>query len=232
MRRNGGAYSTTLCFGALMSCKLQMLHTAKDYPCVQETDPLRFYYFPVIGGYYRKRVEMCLDLLPGGGSILEIGFGSGVSFLNLAKMYSEIAGIDLESNCEAVAACFAARGITTSLINGSAVRLPYPDNSFDSVLLISILEHLTSAELDKACSEIYRITRKGGVMVYGAPVERPLMRMAFRVLGYDIRKHHFSTERDIEFAVAKYMRRILKKQFKPMYGLVGAVYEACLWRKE
>jgi ubiquinone/menaquinone biosynthesis C-methylase UbiE len=156
-----------------------------------------------------------------------VGFGSGVTFPNLATAYREIHGLDLTADVAAVAAMFAARGITTDLRNGSVLAMPYPDGHFDAVLLISILEHLRPAELPAAFAEIARVLRPGGRVVYGVPVERQLMVLAFRLLGYDIREHHFSTEDDVASAVATVgtlsaVRRV------PMYaGLraIGPVYE-------
>ena len=128
---------------------LQMLPKSADYAAANDNDPLRFYYWPVLGKLYRRRVELCLELLPGGERVLEVGFGSGVSFLNLSGLYREIYGLDLEADCQGVSACFAARGVTAQLINGSVLELPYPDNFFDSVLLISILEHLRPEDAEQ-----------------------------------------------------------------------------------
>ena len=44
---------------------------------------------------YRKRVELCLSQCNGGEKILEIGFGTGLTFINLNSMYKEIHGLDL-----------------------------------------------------------------------------------------------------------------------------------------
>jgi ubiquinone/menaquinone biosynthesis C-methylase UbiE len=71
--------------------------------------------------------------------------------------------------------------------------MPYEDNQFDTVLLISIPERLKAYELEQVFSDIKRVLKPGGQVVYGAPVERPFMVFMFRILGYDIRDHHFST---------------------------------------
>src|SRR5262249_40303023 len=76
---------------------LQMLPKSADYASANDNDPLRFYYWRVLGKLYRRRVELCLELLPGGERVLEVGFGSGVSFLNLSGLYREIYGLDLEA---------------------------------------------------------------------------------------------------------------------------------------
>ena len=45
------------------------------YIGVDRKDPIRFYRLPVIGRLYQRRIELCLEQLSGGDSILEIGFG-------------------------------------------------------------------------------------------------------------------------------------------------------------
>jgi ubiquinone/menaquinone biosynthesis C-methylase UbiE len=191
-----------------------------------DSDPVRFYYWPVLGRLYRRRVELCLSLCNPGRRVLEVGFGSGITFLNLSQLYDEIWGIDLTADAEGVASIYAKRGIRTFLTKGSILETPYESDYFDTVLAISILEHLSSIELCKAVNEISRILKPGGQLIYGVPVHRPLMSLGFRVLGYDISKHHLSTEKDVEEAVASVMT---KEKVIPLYagaGLLGRVYES------
>jgi len=191
-----------------------------------DSDPVRFYYWPLLGRLYRERTELCLSLCNPGRRVLEVGFGSGVTFLNLNEFYDEIYGIDLTADAEGVASMYAKRGIRTFLTKGSIVETPYEPDYFDTVLLISILEHLSNIDLYKAVNEINRILKPGGQLVYGVPVHRPLTSLAFKVLGCDISKHHLSTDKDVEEAVASVMT---KEKVIPFYagaGLVGRVYEA------
>ena len=76
------------------------LLACQRYTSVMPTDPIRFYYYPIIGRLYRKRVEMCLGELSGGEKILEVGYGSGLTFLNLTQRYREIHGIDLDADSD------------------------------------------------------------------------------------------------------------------------------------
>jgi hypothetical protein len=55
---------------------------------------------------YQQRIELCLEELHGGQSKLEIGNGSGVSFLNLNKLYQEIYGLDLPADSQLIAGFF------------------------------------------------------------------------------------------------------------------------------
>ena len=166
---------------------------------------------------------MCLTQLKEGERVLEIGFGSGVTFLNLVDKYKEIHGIDLDADVGAVSEMFSKLGISTFLKNGNVCQMPYPDNYFDSVLLISILEHLKPNVQESVFKEIRRVTRKGGQVVYGSPVDRKFMNLIFRILGYDITKLHFSTEKDICCAAEKTLKKV--KVLKMKLPVVGSIYE-------
>jgi ubiquinone/menaquinone biosynthesis C-methylase UbiE len=174
---------------------------------------------------YRRRVEMALGECSGGERVLEAGFGTGLAFPNLHDVYKEIHGLDLTADIEAVKSVFEPMGIPLFLREGDVLNMPYEDNYFDTVLLISILEHLKPDELTRAFREITRVLKPGGQMVYGTPVERPFMVFMFRVLGADIREHHFSTEKEIAAAARKVFSKGHVLQMKSTPPIFGAVYE-------
>jgi ubiquinone/menaquinone biosynthesis C-methylase UbiE len=207
------------------------LMSASFYQGVNSDDPIRFYYYPIFGRMYRHRVELCLYECNEGEKVLEIGFGTGIAFLNLAEKYKEIHGIDLTADINKVSFAFQQIGLTTHLKNGDILDLPYPDNTFDTVLLISILEHLQPEEQERAFSEISRVLKADGQVVYGVPVERPFMVIMFKLLGYDIRKAHFSTEKNISSTAIKIMKkeRIVQMRSEPPW--FGVVYEIGHFRK-
>lgn len=196
-----------------------------EYVGINRDDPIRFYNLPIFGSLYRKRVELCLNELNGGQRILEIGFGSGVTFFNLHDLYTEIYGLDLTAAAGEVEEFFRKRGIETHLANGNVASMPFEDNYFDAVLLISILEHLQQNDQERVFMEISRVLTPGGRVVYGVPVERPLMTMSFRLLGYDIHKHHFSSERDVYQAAARQFQLVRINGLRGFFGLTGEIYQ-------
>lgn len=204
--------------------KLRMLKR-EEYLVLSESDPLIFYYLPFFGSLYRRRVELALNECPGGERILEIGYGSGLTFLNLAERYKEIHGLELFSNPQQVEEMWKKHGVETDLKQGDLLSLPYESGYFDTVLLISTLEHLKPTDQPTAMAEFQRVLKPGGHLVYGVPIERPLMQAAFRMLGYDIREHHFSTEKDVATAASKYFKQIRLRQLKSPIPLTGAIYE-------
>lgn len=195
------------------------------YRGVNDCDPIRYYYWPVFGSMYRKRVELALEQCTGGMRVLEIGFGTGLAFLNLSEMYQELHGVDLTVNIPEVKSVYDELGIQTHLKQGDILELSYPDGHFDTVLVVSTLEHLKPRELEQAFSEIYRVLKPGGQMVYGTPVERHFMVFMFKILGHDIRKEHFSTEKEIAKAAHRVFQEGKVLQMKSIPPMFGVVYE-------
>lgn len=197
----------------------------QEYAGVNRDDPLRFYYWPIIGRMYQRRIELCLAECKGGERILEVGFGSGVSFLNLHGSYKEIHGLDLTASVEEVTTVFKAKQIETHLEKGNVLSMPYEDAYFDTVLLISILEHLKPSKQVPAFEEIRRVLKPQGQVVYGVPIERKLMVLMFRMLGCKIRQHHFSTEKDVFSAADSVLEKVRVVQMQSIPSFFGPVYE-------
>jgi ubiquinone/menaquinone biosynthesis C-methylase UbiE len=184
---------------------------------VTDKDPIRFYRWPIIGKLYQRRINKCIELLPEGHRVLEIGFGSGVSIPKLISKFSAVHGIDLDARVIRV------NNDRLHLSNANVLSIPYSDEYFDSVLAISIFEHLRPMDLPTAMKEVKRVLKPNGQFVYGVPIERKLMVLAFKLLGCNIREHHFSTEREIRDAAKTTFRVELARTLKA-FGMVD-VYE-------
>ena len=173
-----------------------VLYPYREYISIDENDPLRFYYFPIVKTLYRERLLRCLAQCRGGISILEVGFGSGLTFPNLNPMYKKIFGIEKNSieNIGKIDQIFKRKGINLNLSSGDLLSLPFNANSFDTVLVISVLEHLYPQNQDNAFSEIHRVLKPDGQLVYGVPIENSFMTFMFAVLGTRINLFHFSDQ--------------------------------------
>jgi SAM-dependent methyltransferase len=172
------------------------IYPSDEYTPIDSHDPLKFYFVPGFKNLYRERLKRCLAECTGGEKILEVGFGSGLIFPNLVKMYRQIYGIEKNDPyiISKIEKNFQKRNIHTYLTSGDLLNMPYQDNEFDTVLIISVLEHLQPQEQTRAFSELYRIIRPGGQLVYGVPIDRPLMTFLYRLLGYRIKNFHFSDQ--------------------------------------
>ena len=102
---------------------------------------------------------MCLEACEGGERVLEVGFGTGVTFFNLARKYRQIYGIDLKSDTRKFGDV-SAKGLQVVLALGNLLELPYQEDFFDTVLLISILEHLQPEDLQRGFAQIHKVLRR------------------------------------------------------------------------
>lgn len=89
------------------------------------------------------------------GRILDVGCGTGAN-LEMLSEFGEAEGIDVSK--EALAFC-RERGLK-KVREGEAERLPFPDNSFDLVTGLDVIEHL---DHDQAgLKEMHRVLRPNG----------------------------------------------------------------------
>lgn len=88
--------------------------------------------------------------------ILDVGCGTGllVNFLNQHQLSA--VGVDKYFKSQ-------------QIINASAVKLPFPKNSFDLVTAISVIEHLTPSQTVKFLSEVKRILKPNGFIFLVTP---------------------------------------------------------------
>ena len=194
---------------------------------VDDDDPLRFYYMPVVGRFYRRRLELAATLLDGhGGRVLEVGYGSGVFLPQLAGR-GAVVGVDRHRQAAVVRAMARREGVEAALVRGDIRRLPFAEGSIDVLVCLSVLEHV--AELDKAAAEMRRVLRPGGVAVLGYPRVDRLMAMLFRAIGFrGIEQHHVSGPAAIEAAVA---RELTLEARHPWPWAPFALYYLSRWRR-
>ncbi len=107
--------------------------------------------------------------LRSGMHVLEAGCGTGVVCRALARRCSSavrITGVDAsEYMLEAARRLTAGEGLdhTIGYRRGDVYALPFPDESFDAALAITLLGHLD--EPDRALRELVRVTRPGGTVL-------------------------------------------------------------------
>lgn len=160
-----------------------------------DEDPVEFYY-GITAPLYRGRLAMAARLLGRGyRALLDVGYGSGIFFPELARRAIRLAGVEVHEQEERVAGDLRALGLQVDLRPGSILELPFDDAAFDAVVCLSVLEHLR--ELDRALRELRRVLEPGGVCVLGFPVRQPLTDAFFRLFGYNPRALHPSSHADI-----------------------------------
>lgn len=170
---------------------------------ISSDDPLRYHYWPVLGRLYRRRIDGCVALLGPGRRVLDVGYGSGTSFLELGERFEEVHGLDTHDYGPSIASVFAREGLTVRLERGSILEPPYPDGTFDAVLAMSVLEHLKPEDQPATMRQLHRVLRPGGALVVGVPGLNAMMTLGFWLMGCNIRAHHFSSPAVVLAAAAE-----------------------------
>ncbi len=129
-------------------------------------DPLPYYHHPCVGFLYRGRIKQALSLLtPPYGSILEIGYGSGILLPTLASFGKTISGIDIVSDPLRVTYNLKKIGIHASLTRGDICNAYYSSESFDLVVAISILEHIRN--IKQVIDKVFYLLKPSGHFLVG-----------------------------------------------------------------
>lgn len=97
--------------------------------------------------------------------VLEIGLGQGAESEQLIRRGARWSGLDLTAESVArVRARLALRKLPhEDLRQGSALEIPWPDNSFDVVFSHGVLHHIP--DIHRAQAEIHRVLRPGGTLI-------------------------------------------------------------------
>ena len=164
-----------------------------------DEDPLDYYYYPLTGPVYRKRLGLALDALGPGSfdSLLEVGYGSGILLPELSRRCRKLYAVDLHEQIVPVQRMLATEHISAELKVGSVLALDYATHSFDAVVCLSVLEHMDEGTLPLSLSEIHRVSKPGATVVLGFPVKNVITDFFYRLVGLAPRDLHPSGHRDI-----------------------------------
>jgi ubiquinone/menaquinone biosynthesis C-methylase UbiE len=192
-----------------------------------ESDPVAYYYKPIIGTVYQQRLKAAAQLLGERkfDKLLEIGFGSGIFLPNLSRRCSELWGVSIHSKIALVQKTLEKEQVTAWLSAGDVRALPFPDGTFDAVVCVSVLEHLR--ELDLAIGEIARVTSDSGIVVLGFPVKNVITNTFYRIAGHDPSELHPSRCRDILKALSGKLKIDVHAVFPPFLPMYSSLYVTC-----
>lgn len=115
------------------------------------------------------RYAMALDMVTE-KSVLDIACGEGYGSFLMADVAQSVVGVDISADAVRHAALNYVKP-NLSFIQGSAIKLDFPDSSFDVVVSFETIEHLT--EQQEMLAEIKRVLRKNGFFVVSSP-NRPI----------------------------------------------------------
>ncbi len=111
-----------------------------------------------------------------GEDILEIGFGTGATIIELASKYktTNFYGVEASELMHKMALkrlkfCGLSKKINL-IYKGQEKNMPYPDNMFDKIYAESIFAIQEGKELEKSLQDCYRILKPGGMLLFNESI--------------------------------------------------------------
>jgi SAM-dependent methyltransferase len=135
-------------------------------PTVQRDWFHRFVLDPIFDPNANARPEVALSLLQGGQRLLDIGCWNGgfLARVQQAGLYRELHGVDVVA--EGVESA-RERGFQAQTVDLNRESLPFPDQHFDGVTILAVLEHIFDPH--STIREIHRVLRPRGELVIDVP---------------------------------------------------------------
>jgi glycosyltransferase involved in cell wall biosynthesis/ubiquinone/menaquinone biosynthesis C-methylase UbiE len=119
---------------------------------------------------FRRRAHRLLDWLElrDGERVFDCGCGMGFYLMTIGAL-RQLNLVGLDGDVERLH--WAQREqVPAGLLSGDILKLPFPDASFDKVLMSEVLEHISDDRV--ALSEIFRVLKPGGILALSVPHAR------------------------------------------------------------
>lgn len=124
-------------------------------------------YFSSAFAYGRKKLDdllfEMLEDLPKGSEILDIGCGTGEQVNSCRKLGFNVTGIEPSSEMREIAQ---RRNPGIPISDGTILKLPFEDNTFDVVLAIEVLRYFRRTDIQQAYCEMVRVLKPHGKMFF------------------------------------------------------------------
>lgn len=103
--------------------------------------------------------------------VLDIGCGYGFSTFDFSRHAKKVYGAEIVDHLIEKARSTAKKEghKNVEFIKLEGIKLPFPDNSMDTVYSNDLVEHFHEDDLKEHLSEVYRVLRKGGVYIAITP---------------------------------------------------------------
>jgi ubiquinone/menaquinone biosynthesis C-methylase UbiE len=125
------------------------------------------------GNFYFSYIEKCVSLVNSfrNKKVLDAGCGDGYFLWRLDDRKNKLFGIDYSEKAVEFAKIFNKnRNVKFSV--GELEKIPFPNNFFDIVVCISVLEHIKPENIDLVLENIRRILKPGGSLILAVPTQR------------------------------------------------------------
>lgn len=195
-----------------------------DSSLLTQTNDVDYYHwnyrFP-IRYIQRFRFQAILRMLGSNrvGTLLEAGTGSGIFLPELSGHCHELHACDVHRNMDQVAEMCRRTNTQATLKTCPLECTGYPDQMFDVVVAVSVLEFVSN--LDLSLDEIQRILKPGGVFLTICPHQSPMLDAVLKLYTRRAPGEEFGDSRSRVRPALESRFQVLEKHVFP--GILGHV---------
>jgi ubiquinone/menaquinone biosynthesis C-methylase UbiE len=193
-----------------------------------------FSYEKLIDPFLKDVREFVLNFseIKPGERVLDIGCGTGDQAVYFAKRGAIVAGIDINPKMVGCALKKKEKeGLNVYFQGGDATDLPFLDPVFDLAVISLVLHEIESKDRDKVISEMKRVVKKGGRLVFvdlNCPLPKSMTSILVKSIEFFAGKNHYRKFKSYqkEGGILKILERNKLKAEKVEYlkeGLLVAI---------
>jgi ubiquinone/menaquinone biosynthesis C-methylase UbiE len=193
-----------------------------------------FSYEKLIDPFLKNVREFVLNFseIKPGERVLDIGCGTGDQAIYFAKKGAIVAGIDINPKMIGHALMRKKKeGLEVYFQGGDATDLPFLDPVFNLAVISLVLHEIESKDRDKVISEMKRVVKKGGRLVFvdlNCPLPKSITSFLVRMIEFFAGRNHYRKFKSYqkEGGISKILERNKLRPEKVEYlkgGLLVAV---------
>jgi SAM-dependent methyltransferase len=132
----------------------------------------------------KGREDACVKWVPGGDTLLEIGFGEGNLLYSLSKRFKKAYGVEVgTSRIGPMTQAFREKGCENVFLSTANVEksLPFENETFDCIIWLDVIEHVV--DIHAAMDEINRVLKPNGMLITSTPNIAEIRRRMKLLLG-------------------------------------------------
>jgi methionine biosynthesis protein MetW len=155
------------------------------------------------------RTTSAAKVTENGKRLLDVGCGEGSFIIQVREKFEEVYGVDISDDAVELSL---KNDITAKKANLNNEPLPFPDNYFDAVVTLDVIEHVFDPVF--FLDEVRRVLAPGGYTIISTPNIRKIQRIASLILGHFPRTSYDPVGFDgghLHFFTSKDLRQLLEQ---------------------
>lgn len=174
------------------------------------------------------RVIRAAALIEPGKRLLDLGSGEGSFLMKVRQSFEEVYGVDISERAVELSQ---KQGIHTKKANLNNDPIPFPDNYFDVVVALDVIEHVFDPI--RFLQEIHRVLADGGYAIISTPNIRKIQRIASLIMGHFPRTSYDPVGFDgghLHYFTSKDLTQLVEQNGFTVHSIEGLCGDRRTWK--